>query len=583
MPDFVTASSHVPRTRRASVMPAVLAAGILLLNACQTATIAPVNPAKPLTTTTRPSTDPSASAAPVTGGSIDLGFRSKPDGFSFENGSGQPFSTKVAGSDYLTIADMQQMFGDANVCTGKTSGARCVPTPAAKKWHDKINHGMNGGQCEGMAVLALSLFKGIDTLAGLEAGKATTFDLGYGSGVREKVGLYFAYQYTQEVLKATVKGSPTEVLNRLRPYLAAGTKDPVTLGFYGEDGGHATTPYAIEDVGNGVFHIKMYDNNWPGQERYIEVDTQADTWIYNFAATNPTEPANAWKGDASTQSLEFTPLSTRLNKATCPYCNKGDQASGSRQIYLSAGASGKAHLRVVDKRDPSHFVGWDPQSQRYVNHLAGAEMVGDRSVVKQGDMPAPPMIEVPAGQDYQILVDGQDLKAAEQVKISIFGQGKSMEVSNISLDPSQQDTLSLGADDDSLKYKPGHSANVESPIFRFGYDNPNGKDYALEVKNLDAKDGEEISTDFEGGKLRINDSEDEADDYDLVVDSFDEDGTEESFSKDGISLGADDTDNIDFGDWQGQGDSMKIGPDGAEVDEPDVDGDDDSDSEADDF
>lgn len=573
--------------KRFAALPLALSASsLIVLNACAPAgTPNNVAPGKTGSTTpsSQPGTTPSAtSPSSNPPGSTDLGFRSQPDGFQFENGSAKPFKLKEAGTDYLTIKGMQQMFGDKNVCTGSTSGDKCVPTPQAKKWHDKINHAMNNGQCEGMAVLALSLYKGVEKAAELEAGKNSTYSLDYGSKVREQIGLYFAYQYTDKVLNGTVRGTPKDVLAKLGDYLKPGAQDPVTLGFYGETGGHATTPYAISDEGNGLFHIKMYDNNWPGQERFIEVDTKANTWIYNFAATNPTEDAGAWKGDAKSLSLEFTPLSTRLNVATCPYCNKGSDSSSSRQIYLNAGKSGKAHLRVVDKNDPSKFVGWDAATKQYVNHLDGAMIVGDKSVVKKDDAIEAPMISVPEGMDYQVLVDGDEMTGTEPVKLSVFGQGKSLEISNIRLDPHQRDTISLGADGDSLKYKPGNSQDKESPIIKLGYDDPNGRDYAFEIKNLDAVNGEELSTDFDNGKLEISDSEGETDPYDLVMERFNDDGSQATFSKDHIPLTAGEMADIDFSDWEGEGQSMLIGPAGHEVAVPDVDGDDDSDSEPDD-
>ncbi len=251
---------------------------------------------------------------------VDLGFRANPNGFKFANGSAKPYKANIPGSEFLTVKGMQLMFGDESVCGGQTSGDNCKPTLAAKKWQEDINLKMNTGQCEGLAVLALSMFKGHDQPILLAAGKNSAFELDYGSSVREAVGRYYAYQFTENVVKSVVKGTPTEVLTQLSAHLKFKPNDPVTLGFFGDTGGHSTIPYAIEDKGKGVYQIKMYDNNWPDQERFLEVDTQADTWIYNYASRNPSEPVQAWTGDAKTKSLEFTPLSSRLQKAECPFC-----------------------------------------------------------------------------------------------------------------------------------------------------------------------------------------------------------------------------------------------------------------------
>jgi hypothetical protein len=526
-----------------------------------------------------PAPSPTAEGIPTPAPEVvpagDFGFVSKPHGFGFANGSGDKYDPANPSTAYLTLSSMQKIFGDQNVCTGTTSGANCKPTPAAKKWQDQINTGMNGGQCEGMAVLALAVYQGIEPLNTLEAGKSATFDLSYNSSVREKVGYYFAYQYTTETAqKATVKGTPNEILEKIRPYLAKGVKDPVTLGFYGTSGGHATTPYGLSDKGNGIVHLLMYDNNWPGQERYIEIDTKANTWIYNFAATNPSEKADAWQGDANTKTLEFTHLSGRLAKATCPYCTQTETApEKNKQIWLNAGNSGNAHIKVIDKNDPSKFIGWDEKSGRWVNNLPGANLKQDKSVVKVGDVPSAPVIEVPAGKEFQIKIDGKNLGSSENVSVSVFGQGKSMKVSDIDLDPNQEDTLSLPADGDSIKYKPGNSPDKESPKFSYGFDNPNGKDYEFEVDSLEADDDEELGVDLQNGKLQVSDTGNDVEKYDVKVNRLNDDGSEEDFSKDDVEMGADESDDIDFEGWAGEGQGMMIGPDGNLNLEPDVEAD----------
>lgn len=529
----------------------------------------PTEPA--ITESPKPKETPTPQPTPAPTTDLALGFTSKPHGFSFANGSGGNYDPKDPTTAFFTIKSMQKMFGDKNVCTGTTAGATCKPTPAAKKWQDKINKSMNDGQCEGMAVLALSLFAGVDKAEDLEPGKATAFEMAYSGKAKEMIGQYFAYQYTKPVVDGTIKGTPSEVVEKLKPYLQPGQKDPVTLGFYGDKGGHATTAYGLADKGNGIMHILMYDNNWPNQERYIEVDTKADTWIYNFAATNPTEAADAWKGDANTKTLEFTPLSTRLQQAPCPYCPKGTSSSSSRQVYLNAGTSGNAHIKIVDKNDPTKFIGWDPVKKAYVNNMTGASFVQSKSVLTKGDRPEAPVIQIPEGMAVDIKVDGKDLGTAEKVDIDIFGQGKAIKVSGIDLDPTQEDTLSLGSDGDSCNYAPGNSPDQESPEFEMAFDNPDGKDYSFKVKSLSANSGEHLGLDLEGGKLKVSDDGKDADPYDMEVDRYNDNGSEEVYSNDDVELGAGETDNINFENWAGQGEGMSVGPEGQETTEPDVD------------
>jgi len=86
-------------------------------------------------------------------------------------------------------------------------------------------------------------------------------------------------------------------------------------------GGHAITPYAVTDQGDDIYWVFVYDNNWPGEERYIEVDLYAETWQYN-AATNPDEPESLYEGDAETETLSLTPTSTRLEPQECDFCGE---------------------------------------------------------------------------------------------------------------------------------------------------------------------------------------------------------------------------------------------------------------------
>jgi len=53
-------------------------------------------------------------------------------------------------------------------------------------------------------------------------------------------------------------------------------------------GGHAVTPYAGEDRGDGSFAVLIYDNNWPSVQREMVFDRNADKWSCT-ASINPDE------------------------------------------------------------------------------------------------------------------------------------------------------------------------------------------------------------------------------------------------------------------------------------------------------
>src|SRR4029453_10179144 len=128
------------------------------------------------------------------------------------------------------------------------------------------------------------------------------------------------------------------VINTLLTSFAAGREgsDQYAVGIYKRDrtGGHAITPYAVEDRGNGVYWIMVYDNNYPGAARSIEVDTTKDTWRYS-GSTNPAEPADEYEGDAETKTLELAPITPRLGQRDCPFSDAPAPAHAGGGLFAS--------------------------------------------------------------------------------------------------------------------------------------------------------------------------------------------------------------------------------------------------------
>lgn len=242
----------------------------------------------------------------------DSGFRPKPHGFSFENwGGGEHPHSK------LTPDDVAFLFGD-QACARK-QGDTCIPTPGAKLWMEQMNKATEGGHCEGMAVLSAAFHvrqESVDDFGARQAFELKPDD----EWLMRTISLYFttqALEPVQSVTNATRRWSLQQIVDQLVKSLKAGEDYP-TLGIYGDAGGHAVTPYKVEQTAPGVYRIHIYDNNYPGVEKHIDVDTGRNRWVYEGAALNPSESAAAWSGSAG--SMDVTLLSTRYEPLKCPFC-----------------------------------------------------------------------------------------------------------------------------------------------------------------------------------------------------------------------------------------------------------------------
>lgn len=171
--------------------------------------------------------------------------------------------------------------------------------------------------CEGMAVLSLLLYLGVEDPADYGAGSAWELPE---EAVQESVAYWFVTHSTEPTVSAEVFGAPSEIVARLEASFAdGGQTDSYTLGLYDEVGGHAVTRYRVDRVGRDRARVAIYDDNYPGRELYVDLDLAAETWRY-VARLNPDEPEEPWSGDAESQTLTLTPTSARLEPQVCPFC-----------------------------------------------------------------------------------------------------------------------------------------------------------------------------------------------------------------------------------------------------------------------
>jgi len=216
---------------------------------------------------------------------VDGKLRPVPNGFAFPN-----FTATAAPGNTFAGADLAAMFGDGpDVCASGTGDA-CSPTAEAASWAQMVNESRQSGHCEGFIVQSLSRFKGGQTPEAAQLPTSTDVVQGILRG--------FATQFIPET-RAESKGwrktKVRDVLAELVTTLRDGTPDYV-LGVYGDAGGHAILPYAVEFASADAARIQVYDSNWPGRNRFVDVDIAAGTWKFSFQGPDPeNDPAaNLW-------------------------------------------------------------------------------------------------------------------------------------------------------------------------------------------------------------------------------------------------------------------------------------------------
>lgn len=450
----------------------------------------------------------------------DIGFRPNKDGFKFENQGGHfPRTPPV-----LTNTDVVQMFG-ANACV-KGTAANCKLNPVASEWMQMVNREMNDGQCEGMAVSSLAFFKGVHKPTSFAPHAKSVHDLTH-SEVGPLIGYYWAYQMTNPVhsdkVKSLLTNTPISVEAELVDMLKR--KELAVIAIRSKHGGHAVSPYAVEDKGGGIHWIHIYDNNWPDKERHIIIDHNEDTWAYELASLNPDIPREPWRGDADTHSIAVTSLQDRLSKPECPFC------TGSAKKAIVPGESNG----VLVTNGEGKRVGRD--GDNVVNEIPGAEVIEPAAYIP-GEAPPEPIILVPSEGDYQVNISGHGRTTPAKADpdahhgVTIIGNGAAVTVQTKKMEPADHDTLSL-PHDGGIKYKSGQTG--EFPTIHLAANGPNGGMQArLSGMQAAANDEIALKLDHVQGQVMVSGGSKVAKSFDLKVTHVASEGDDKVVEQKGI-------------------------------------------------
>ena len=423
----------------------------------------------------------------------DFGFVPESNGFSFPN-----YGDDIPATN-LTAAEMRRMFGD-QVCAD-LNGEECILTPPAEQWMEQVNGSMGGGHCEGMAVLSLMMYTGQVPASDFGGSLASDLDIN-DEFLQRELAYWWATQTVAPTNESVIRGTPMEILEVIRQMDVNG--ETYTIGIYDDKGsGHAVTPFGVEDKGDGLYAILVYDNNYPGETRELFVDSRDNSWTYE-TSINPQVQSDVWSGNADTMSLDLTPTSARVEQQVCPFCSGGG-VSGvggklaapdqlDNQIFLD----GEGHILITDENG-NRLVYVDG---KIVNEIPGASY----SQFRMGaSMNAPePIYSLPATLDVTIEIDGTDLTEETLTDVVLIGPGYSIGLEGIYLTPGQVDVAYFYPQDGMISYE---TLGDEAPNIVFGIENPDAEaDYYFEIYGADITGGGIITAmiDAKAGDLLIN-------------------------------------------------------------------------------
>jgi hypothetical protein len=372
----------------------------------------------------------------------DAGFRPPTNGFAFAN-YGDVLTDGTPPTN-LVPADVRELFGD-QVCVDAASG-RCDLTPEAQTWLDATNAQMAGGHCYGFSVLASLLWDEKAKPSDFGASSTESLSIDGNVALQRQIAYDWALQLLESVQAKKVVGSPNDILDKLEQVLKPDPSEIYTMVFWKRDGsgGHAVTPYAVENDGDGHFRVLIYDNNWPGNTHEVNFDTRHDTWSY-YATTQPNDSESLYEGDKDTKTLQLFPTTPAAGTQPCPFCGTVPEASstsgavgatgapGRQEVLLLGGTTHRGNVMITDAA--GHRLGYE--QGHLIDQIKGAQ--ADELAFGDWTDAAAPVFYVPADGSYTITLT--DSGTADTESLEVIGPASDVVVRDISVASGDRDVL----------------------------------------------------------------------------------------------------------------------------------------------
>jgi hypothetical protein len=310
----------------------------------------------------------------------------------------------------------------------------------------------------------------------------------------------FTLQFMPAVREASTNTTPRGVVQQLEQDLVPGNAKHL-LTIYGEQGGHAITPIAVDRVSASKARIAVYDNNWPGDTRYVHVNTQKNTWSYRLFGTT------IWHGNKGSKTLQLADPGAGLGHQPCFICapkGKGKGVGKTMQLKMTGDPRNGRHgaITVTDQSGASSGCGPDG----CFNRIKGAELMQPLTKVRPWRTDTPPTIDLPTRNAYEVELGSTSRKGGVQESVKVIGRGFSVGAERIRIAKGETDSMKIGRRGRGISFvNDAHSTETPRLVVTTS-SLAGGKDYSIAIEPVGINRRASLGVRFnaDNRKLRIS-------------------------------------------------------------------------------
>lgn len=507
-----------------------------------------------------------------------LNFDPKVNGFSFKNYNNDNYKW----DDDIAADDLIRMFGVKGACKSGTSAKNCVLKEAGAQWIKEYLEAMQIGHCEGIGVASLRMktvlpFKGKTAPTDFQIGVKSPFSMKLTQSLENYIAYYWITQTFDEVVLPTEKiaeAGPVQIAKWLVSSMQNG-KETYLIGIKKFDkgriyDGHAVTPFAVEDTGN-QYKIHVYDNNFPGEMRYLFINKDdSQQWSYNASPNQNAKPD--YVGNKLTETLDLTATSWREGKCFNASFVKDSErrncgvtvSSLDRPFYANAVfrqettedaeffLTGEGEMLVTDGNGDR--IGYDPKTNSYYDEIPGG--ISDILIGGLGeDLPHFTIPYEESEAPYTIVFSGKYLDEESKLDFVFAAPGFTVGFNEILLDPKETLTATISHDGEEISFTASGDGETPEVFYAFDPEDDAEASYLTQIEGIELSAGKTLfyNFDFENGKLFFSDNDGNEDSYDIELVRVNADGSRQIYQQNDLDTGKADNYEMDFGEWDGEG------------------------------